>query len=60
MSINIKISMENYCESLNENNKLAYRKKITLESGETVPDPTVSEMIQLKMLMLFLKFHGKM
>ena len=39
MSINIKISMENYCESLNENNKLAYRKKITLESGETVPDP---------------------
>ena len=31
--------MENYFESLNENDKLAYRKKITLESGETLPDP---------------------
>ena len=31
--------MENYFESLNENNKLAYREKITLESGETLLDP---------------------
>ena len=31
--------MENYFESLNENNKLAYREKITLESSETLLDP---------------------
>ena len=39
MSISIKISMENYFEGLNENDKLAYRKELTLESGETLPDP---------------------
>ena len=26
-------------KSLNENGKLAYRKKLTLESGEILPDP---------------------
>ena len=31
--------MENYFRSLNEKNKLAYRKKLTLEIGETLPDP---------------------
>ena len=39
MNISIKISIQNYFESLNENDKLAYRKKLTLESGETLPDP---------------------
>ena len=31
--------MENYFENLNENDKLAYRKTLTLESGEALPDP---------------------
>ena len=31
--------MENYFESLNESDKLAYRKKLTLESGKILPDP---------------------
>ena len=39
ISISIKITMENYFESLNESDKLAYRKKLMLESGETLPDP---------------------
>ena len=30
--------MENYFESLNENDMLVYGKKFTLESGETLPD----------------------
>ena len=44
--------MENYFESLNENVKSAYRKKITLERvgrGET-QSITISEMIGIKML----------
>ena len=39
MSISIKISMDNYFESLNESDKLPYRKRLTLKSGETLPDP---------------------
>ena len=30
--------MENYFESLNENDKLTCKRKLTLESGETLPD----------------------
>ena len=39
MSISIKISMESYFESLNENDKLAFRKKLMLESSKTLPHP---------------------
>ena len=31
--------MDNYFESLNESDKLPYRKRLTLKSGETLPDP---------------------
>ena len=60
MSISIKISMENYFKCLNENDKLDYRKKLTLEIGETLPDPYSLRNDWMKILMLFLKFHGKM
>ena len=39
MSISIEISMENYFQSLNQNDKLAYRNKLRLKSGETLPNP---------------------
>ena len=52
--------MENYFKCLNENDKLDYRKKLTLESGETLPDPYSLRNDWMKILMLFLKFHGKM
>ena len=42
MSISIKISMESYFESLNENDKLAFRKKLMLESSKT-STPTQSQ-----------------
>ena len=31
--------MESYFESLNENDKLPFRKKLMLESSKTLPDP---------------------
>ena len=39
MSIMIELSMENYFPSLNKNDKLAYRKKLMLESGEMLVNP---------------------
>ena len=36
--MSVKTSIENYFQSLKENNKLAYKKKITLESDETLPN----------------------
>ena len=55
----IELNMENYFASLNENDKLTYRKKLMLESGETLLN-LYSLRNGLKMLMIFLKFHGKM
>ena len=39
MSISTEIRVENYFESLNEDDRLAYRKKLLLESGKTLPNP---------------------
>ena len=73
MGISIEISMEDYFESLNENDKLAYRtnlywKVAKLSQVHSFRNDWIEmiglrndwiEMIGLKMLMLFLRFHGE-
>ena len=59
MGISTEISMEDYFERLNENDKLAYRKSLCWKVAKLYQIHRVLEMIGLNMLMLFLKFHGK-
>ena len=50
--------MENYFESLNENDMLVYGKELTLESGETLPDIQSQKWLDWRCWCSSLSFMG--